>query len=218
MFSKKKNNLVHTLIMEQISDIENCVINFDSFVRANCTPDTSMDTLKNLAEAIGKAEAIADNSLRRMIDSLEGGLFLPSTKEEIIAIATICDRIANKCEGMAKTAVFQKFTFPQEFAEDLLEIIAITHKQFDILEDSISNLFLDFGEMLKDHSILDEIRAEESKVDEIEEKLYKRIFELDVELAKQMQISKFVEMICAISDLIENIADKIQIMLVTRKA
>ena len=218
MFSKKKNNLVHTLIMEQISDIENCVINFDSFVRALCVADTPYETLENLATAIGKAEAIADDSLRRMIDSLEGGMFLPSTKEDIIYIATNCDRIANKCEGMAKTAVFQKFRFPQEFTEDLLNILSITHTQFDILEKSISGLFSDFNVMLKDHSILDEIRAEESKVDAIEEKLYKKIFELDVELAKQMQISNFVEMISAISDLIENIADKIQIMLVTRKA
>ncbi len=218
MFSKKNNNLVHTLIMEQISDIENCVINFDSFVRANCTPDTSPETLNDLAQAIGKAEAIADNSLRRMIDSLEGGLFLPSTKEEIISIATSCDRIANKCESMAKTAVFQKFTFPQEFAGELLEIIAITHKQFEILEESISGLFSNFGKMLKDHSILDEIRSEETKIDVIEEGLYGKIFDLDVELAKQMQIANFVEMICDISDIIENIADKIQIMLVTRKA
>ena len=218
MFSKKNNNLVHTLIMEQISDVENCVINFDSFVRANCEEGTSAETLKNLAEAVGRAEAIADNSLRRMIDSMEGGLFLPSTKEEIISIATSCDRIANKCESASKAALFQKFTFPEEFKEDLLQIIAITHKQFEILEESISRLFSDFSKMLKDHSILDKIRAEESKIDAIEVDLYSRTFELDVELAKKMQIYNFIEMISDISDVIENIADKIQIMLVTRKA
>ena len=33
-----------------------------------------------------------------------------------------------------------------------------------------------------------------------------------------MQTARFVELVCDISDVIENIADKIQIMLITRKA
>ena len=56
------------------------------------------------------------------------------------------------------------------------------------------------------------------KIDAIEVDLYSRTFELDVELAKKMQIYNFIEMISDISDVIENIPDKIQIMLVTRKA
>ena len=52
----------------------------------------------------------------------------------------------------------------------------------------------------------------------IEEKLYKKTYALDMNLAERMQIAKFVDGICNISDIIENLADRIQIMLVTRKA
>ena len=104
------------------------------------------------------------------------------------------------------------------FAPDILQIIQLCHNQFDILESSISQLFSQFGKMLKDHTILDEIRACESQVDDIERSLYDRIFEMDLDLAHQMQITYFIDLLCDIADTIENVADKIQIMLVTRKA
>lgn len=218
MFLKKKEDSVHALIMTQINDVENCFINFESFVRATCVAEPSFETLANLRDSICEAEAVADKSLRRMIDSLVGGTYLPSTREEIIDIATNCDRIANKCEGFAKMVVIQKFKFPADFQDDLLEVIAIIHSQMKLLEESISRLFADFGGLLKDHSILDDIRNLESKVDVIEEKLYEKAYALDLGLAERMQIARFIDGACTISDIIENLADKIQIVLVTRKA
>lgn len=41
---------------------------------------------------------------------------------------------------------------------------------------------------------------------------------MDVSLAEKMQLFQFVEWLADLSDIIENIADKIQIMLITRKA
>ncbi len=217
MASKNNSRKVHSLITEQIKDVQGCLISFENFLRAATTAGTVHDTLSALAESVHQMENAADRSLRTMIDSL-GGAFLPSTRQDLIEIATKCDRIANKCEHTAMTVVLQRFLFPEEFASDLLQIQQYTHKQFDVLAESISLLFSKFGELLNDHSILDKIREYESKVDEIEKGLYERIFTMDVDLAHQMQISNFVELVCDVSDIIENIADHIQIMLITRKA
>jgi predicted phosphate transport protein (TIGR00153 family) len=219
MFNHKiKNNPVHTLIMDQINDVENCLIQFESFIRASSAPNVSFDTLGTLAKGISDAEAVADISLRKMIDSLGGSSFLTATRQDLISIATGCDAIANKCESYAKMSVFQSFVFPGEYSEDLLKIISISREQFDVLRKSISLLFSDFGTLLKDHSILDEIRKYESQVDTIEESLYERIFKMDITLAEKMQMREFADHIAELSDIIENLADKIQIMLVTRKA
>ena len=78
-------------------------------------------------------------------------------------------------------------------------------------------MFSDFNSLLKDRKLLDDIRAQESRVDVIEQNLYKQIFSMNIGLAERTQIAKFIELICDISDIIENIADKIQIMLITRK-
>lgn len=217
MFGKSNSAKVHTLIMEQIKDVEGCLINFENFMRAASTPETAVETLRSLSVGVHQMENAADRSLRVMIDSLNGS-FLPSTREDVINIATSCDKIANKCEHCAKMMVYQHFCFPKEYAEDLMTILDCTRKQFDLLSDSISQLFAKFGELLRDHSILDEIRKCESEVDALEEKLYEEIFSMDIDLAHKMQMSNFVELICDISDIIENIADKIQIVLITKKA
>lgn len=219
MFSKtKKTNAVHLLIIEQIRDVESCLLYFESFMRAACTPETVFETLRSLAINVGEAEAKADISLRKMIDSLTGPAYLPSTREDIISIATSCDHIANKCESVANRVIFQHFTFPEEYSADFVEILSVTHTQFELLEKAITRLFANFGEMLKDHSILDDIRRHESHIDKIEHKLYEQIYALDLDLAHRMQLAQYVEMLCDLSDIIENIADKIQIMLITRKA
>lgn len=218
MFKKEKNNEVHAVIMEQINDVESCMRCFENFLRAACSAKTDAETVQMLCDDVCKKEYAADVSLRKMIDSLVGTSFLPSSRENLIAIATSCDKVANKCEYVALKALNQHFRFPEEYADALLRIITITHKQFDLLEESISQLFSKFGSLLKDHSILDEIRSLETDVDNIEDDLYKKIFLMDMDLAHQMQLAAYVESLCDLSDIIEDIADKIQVILVTRKA
>lgn len=218
MFTKSKGTQVHKFILEQIKDVQECLIHFEGFLKAACASETSYETLRSMCEGVNKAEAAADESLRRMIDTLANESFLPSTKEDIIAVASSCDAVANKCEALAQKIVFQHFRFPAEYAAELLEILSISHQQFETLEQSISQLFSQFGALLKDHSILDEIRNYEYQVDVIEQKLYDKVYSADMDLAHQMQIAKFIGMLCDISDIVEDIADKIQIMLVTRKA
>lgn len=213
----KKGTQVHILISEQIKDVEECLINFEGFMRAATTPETVTETLRTLAAGVAKAENTADVSLRRMIDSLSGQ-YLPSTRQDLIALATSCDRVANKCEHIAKSMVTRKVRFPKEYSNDLIEIISLTKQQFTLLEQSITLLFTQLGSFLKDHHILDEIRALESRVDVIEEKLYESIYSLDIDVAHQDRMAGMLEMICDSSDIIENIADQIQIMLITRKA
>ena len=100
MFNKKSN--VHDLIMEQIKDVEKCLVSFKSFMAAAVVEETAPATLDSLRIAVGDAENAADISLRAMIDSLSGGSYLPSTREDLISIATSCDKIANKCEDVSK--------------------------------------------------------------------------------------------------------------------
>ena len=213
----KKNSDVRTTIMEQIEDVEKCLIVFESFMRAETTPETVPETLRALCVSVQEAEREADSSLRTMIDSLSNGAFLPSTREDLVAIATSCDKIANKCETIAKNIVFEHFRFPAAYAGDIMNIISITKQQFEKLEMAIDMLFSKLNALQQDHSILDEIRALESEVDTIEDRLHEVTFDSDAELAAKRQTSHLVELLCDLSDIIEDIADKIQIMLITRK-
>ena len=217
MLSKKNTN-VHAMITEQIKDVEACLINFENFMRAEANTATVPETLRTLFTGVFQAESTADTSLRAMIDSLNDGSYLPATREDLINIATSCDSVANKCESICKFILLQKIRLPEQFSEDVTKILSITHEQFEVLEDSISMLFGKLNAFIKDHSILDRIRALESTVDGIEDKLVEATFNMDMELAQKMQLANLIQQLCDISDIIEDIADKIQIMLITRKA
>ena len=214
MFTKNSGNL----IMEQIKDVENCLINFESFMRAATTESVSHETLRSLMKGVCEAENVADCSLRAMIDSLANTPYLPSTREDLIAIATSCDKIANKCETIAKIMVQQRIVLPGHCGEDLMNIVAITKKQFAVLEEAIDMLFNKMSSLQKDHSILDQVRSLETEIDVIEDKLQDELFTSSDDLAKNLQLSSLYVKFGDVSDIIEDIADKIQILLIARKA
>ena len=216
MFNKK-GKAAEAMISEQLKDVKECLVSFESFIRAACTTDVNFDTLDALAVSVGLKESTADDSLRSMIDALGEGIYLPSTREDLIDIATMCDKVANKCESAANMVVFQQFTIPTEYDESMIKIMEITHKQFDILESAVKTLFTKVDVLVKDHKILDDIRALESEVDAIEQSLYRKIFKRDMPLAERTQLASFIDLVSDISDITENIADKIQIMLISRK-
>jgi len=218
IFSKSNTSKVHLTILEQIKDVEGCLVSFNNFMKAAVNPKSDIEMMRALAESVYQMESAADRSLRAMIDSLNNVAYLPATRSELIDIAAKCDKIANKCEHVAEMMVLQHFKFPAEYSEQIVKILEITKEQFAVLLSAIGKLFSKFDELLKDHSILDEIRDLESKVDEIEMDLYEDIYSQDMGLAEKMQIADFVEMLCDVSDIMEDVADKIQIMLITRKA
>jgi len=218
MFTKNKNGNVHELIMKQLQDVKDCLDSFENFMRLATRKDADPEALRKLCDEVYEKEHLADISLRNMIESLGGAMFLPSTREDLISIGTSCDKMANKCEDICYMVVLQNFRFPADYNDDVLEILALTRAQFKVLEQAISKLFSNMGSLMKDHSILDEIRNYESDVDEYERKLLEKTYHSGMDLAECMQLSSFIEDLCDLTDIAENIADKIQIMLVTRKA
>ncbi len=213
----RRNDNVRDLIITQVDDVKKALLTMENFLQAETTKETVPETLRSLMVAVCDAERDADISLRAMIESLNNGRYLPSTREDIIAIATKCDKVANKCEALAKDIVFRHFRFPEAYTEDLLQIMKITVEQFNVLENAIEILFTKMGELIKDHSILDKIRRLESAVDAIEDKTYEAIFDTEMSLPEKAQTVQMLQMLCDISDIIEDIADKIQIMLIARR-
>ena len=131
MFTRNKNGKVHELIMKQLSDVKSCLNSFEDFMRITTSDEIDADALRKLCDTVYEKEHLADITLRAMIDSLASTMFLPSTREDLIAIATSCDKIANKCEDICYMVVLQNFRFPADYNADVMEIMTLTHKQFE---------------------------------------------------------------------------------------
>jgi uncharacterized protein Yka (UPF0111/DUF47 family) len=106
---------------------------------------------------------------------------------------------------------------PSVLHSDVLEIIAITKRQLDMLCGALDKLLSEYHELFRNRKILDDIRSEESMVDNIEHMLHERVFELDMPLCEKVYYRTLICDICQISDIIEDISDQIQVMLVERE-
>ena len=60
----KKNSNIHTMIVEQIKDVEKCIIHFENFMRAATTAETVHETLRALFIGVQDAEAEADRIIQ----------------------------------------------------------------------------------------------------------------------------------------------------------
>ena len=212
-----KNPKLSKCFSDHREDVVNCFGKFEEFFKVLFSDNPDPATLQSLKIAVDNCENAADGELRHVVDLLSDS-FLPTTRTHLITVVQTTDDVANLCQEIVRHIMLEKVELPTSIRADLLEIIAITKTQLSILYNAVDLLINDFKTLNNDRKVLDDVRAEESKVDNIQAALHERIFNLDISLAEKVYFRDMMEYICDLSDMIEDISDKIQIMLVEREA
>ena len=212
-----KNPRLSKCFSDHRTDVLNCYGKFEDFFRVLFSDNPDPTVLQSIKTVIDNCENAADGELRHVVDLLSDS-FLPTTRTHLITLVQCTDDVANLCQEIVRHVMLEKIDFPAPIRADLLEIIAITTTQLSILYNAIDLLINDFKTLNNDRKVLDDVRAEESKVDNIQALLHGRIFALDISLAEKVYYRDMMEHICDLSDMIEDISDKIQIMLIEREA
>ena len=212
-----KNPKLSKCFSDHREDVVNCFGKFEEFFKVLFSDNPDPATLQSLKIAVDNCENAADGELRHVVDLLSDS-FLPTTRTHLITVVQTTDDVANLCQEIVRHIMLEKVEIPTAIRADLLEIIAITKTQLSILYNAVDLLINDFKTLNNDRKVLDDVRAEESKVDNIQAALHERIFNLDISLAEKVYFRDMMEHICDLSDMIEDISDKIQIMLVEREA
>ena len=213
----KKNHKISQCFNDHEKNVVACFESFDKFFEALFSDNPDKNTIASLRTEIDSFESSADLKLRHTVDSV-GGSFLPATRSKLIALAQSTDKIANRCQSIVNQIICENVEIPSEIRNEIIEINKITKGQITLLYRAIDKVLNDFSGLQKDKQVLDDIRAEESRVDRFENLLHFRIFELDLSLCEKVYYRNIVLGICQISDIVEDIADQIQIMLVERDA
>lgn len=217
MFSiTRKNKDISKYFYDHQEDVALCFEKFEAFFEVLFKENATKEELESAKVCVENAEGAADRELRHVVDAMSGS-FLPSTRKTLIKLVQSTDEIANICEEVAQQIVLEKIVVPATLRSDLMKIIAITEAQLEILFKAIDKLLNDYKSMDKDRKILDDIRQEESRVDAIEAMLHARIFDLDLSLTEKIYYKDLLEKICDVSDVIEDVADQIQVLLVERE-
>lgn len=213
----KKDGKISRAFYEHHGSIAECYENFERFFAILFSEDPDRNRLQSVKVALDSCESAADRGLRQIVDMM-GVSFLPVTRGSLIALVQDTDEIANLCQEIVRQIYLEDIRIPAAIRQDVLEIIAVTKHQLGMLYTAVDKLLNDYRSIYRDRTILDDIRGEESHVDAIEAMLHERLFQMNLSLCEKIYYKDLLESICQISDVIEDIADRIQVMLVEREA
>jgi len=170
-----------------------------------------------LFERIDQLEQEADDMLRAIIQHLQSGALLPSTRKEILELCNIVDKIANNVQGISRRMIIERAYFPEEIKPGLLDMALQTQDQMVLLAKVVELLFDDYEKLMQGNASVEEIKASKEKVDGYERAVLKTVFDMDISLAEKIHAKYFITRMGDISDFIEDISDAIQMMVIFRK-
>jgi len=132
------------------------------------------------------------------------------------------DKIANKAESASDVVVYQRPEVPEGYKKTLLDIVETVAKMFGIFRDAVRLYAPD--ETLQTSDNLAAIREKitaigvmESEIDKQEEALMRTIFDSDTPLANKIQMERFLRRITEISDVIEDAADRLYVLVIRER-
>lgn len=177
---------------------------------------------KQDARKVDRLESAADAVLREIMTILHQGAFLPILRKDIFKLAYAVDKVANAGESFCDFCLSQRPDIPLNFHEAFLDITHANIEMFPLLREAVEIIKLgSFGWAGEGGSsfpeLIKKISIEESSIDDLEWKLTRDIFRSDLPLANKMHLHEFLNHITIISDLIEDVADRISLM-ITREA
>lgn len=174
----------------------------------------NIDLAKENALKTHNLEGAADGLRRRIIEEFHKGAFLPALREDLIGLTLSVDKVADRAESTCDFIMLTRPDIPEEFKEDLRKITFNSITTFPALREAKKNLFKDFS-LSREQTI--EVHGLEARVDDDEWKMNRRIFTFELPLAQKMLLRDVVWHIASISDVIEDAADVLEVLIIKKQ-
>ncbi len=171
------------------------------------------NNFKESSLLIHQSEQEADKVKQAIEAKLYDGAFLPINRGDYIMLAEFIDRIANQAETTANLIVLTRPEIPEFLNNDLIELLDRGIASFDAFKAALVAMDLDIDQV-KDAII--RVTAFETEADKIEWETIKKLFKSDLDLCRKLHIRELVEDIAVISDLSEDAAERLGVMVVKR--
>ena len=209
--SRREEGVI-SLMDQHLEKVEECLESMrktiDDYLGGN------IDAAKANALKTHNLEGAADGLRRRIIEEFHKGAFLPALREDLIGLAVSIDKIADRAESTCDFIMLTRPNILEELKEDFRKITIDSIATFYPLREGKISLFKDFSSSLKKTI---EVHGLEAKVDDEEWKLNRRIFTSELFLSQKMLLRETVWHIVSISDVIEDAADVLEVLIIKKQ-
>ncbi len=184
--------------------------------------DKKYQEMEKIAVEVDNLEDIADRIKEEIRDSLTTKLFMPVNRNDILEYLHMQDKIADAAEDTAKWLLIKR---PKEIPEDIKEIILkmgkesikaakLVHTAIVQMDTVIESGFSE-KEIEKEYEFIKEIESVENKIDGLDTKLMKLVFENEDKLSwgDGFYILNIARTLSNISDKAKDAAERIRLMM-----
>jgi predicted phosphate transport protein (TIGR00153 family) len=209
MFFHKKEQQVKEFMRKHIEKIRECLDLFETTIGLYL--DGKAEEANVSSFNVHKKEHEADVVRRDILAKLSEGAFLPFIREDYIGIVELLDKVANRAKTVTQTMVIEAPRIPAEMHAD---IRVLTSRAVGALEPLIQLVEEPLLDKPKSMALIEEISKREQAADSAEFKLLKHLFqEVGIPLAEKIIIGKLIKLISDIADAIENVGDRIRVLI-----
>ncbi len=202
-----------------MSKVGECVQKIDELFTALGAGD--YDKIKTISEQISESEHAADLAKDDIRNDLAKGVLLPVDKATLLAILSIQDSIADKCEDIGVVLTMKKLELSAAFREDFQQFLKKNLETFDVaqriieqLDELLSTSFAGF-EAEKVKTMVDDVAYKEHEADLLQRQLLRRLFELENEMSYGTFILwlQVFEALSQLANLSENLGHRVRTLL-----
>lgn len=214
MFGKKETE-VKELFLNHVNSVKKALMALHTAL--TCYINKDIECARTKGYEVHIAESEADTYRRNVIKKLYSGAFLPMIREDLIRFIAHQDKIADRAESCSDFCMTQKPKIPEQFNENILTLLNLSIDVFKPYTEAIGALLDKKSSYEEVKMKIHEVNTSEEKADTAEWHLIEDIFNADIPLYEKMHLRELVFHIVNISDVIEDAADDIDLLMVKQQ-
>lgn len=175
--------------------------------------ENRFDEFEERLYIIRETENSADAVRKDVEAQLYSRTLIPESRGDVLGILESMDKIINQTKEVTLDFSIERPEVPEKITKGFMELAEPVIKAIESLVFAARAFFYDIN-AVKDHLHL--IKFYEKEADNLAEKIKREIFELDIDLARKMQLVSFTSKIDALADWSEEVSDRIAIATIKR--
>jgi len=212
MFRDKKAEEAEKLIIKHFGLVQKVLEEFKTMVHDYVTTG---EGFKEDAYQVHKLEHKADTVRRKIALKLYEGAFMPIYREDYILLAEVVDEVANLTESASDFIVLTRPMIPEFLHADFLGMVDATTDSYPPLVAALEMFNKDLSKLM---DMTRKVGDREQAVDEIVWELTKKLFKSRLDKAEKLHLQQLFDRVALISNIVEDAADRLEIMAVKRRA
>lgn len=163
---------------------------------------------------VHKMEHEADVARRYIEKAMFEGAFLPAYRSDYVDLLEAIDKVANDAEHAGDSLILMEPDIPEPIRQDFVTIAKLTEEAYAPVPEAVEKVLSNNLDLAATIALIEQ---KEREVDTIQFRITRMLFkELGVSKADALVLKMFIDQICSVSNRIENVGDRLSLIVAKR--